>query len=119
MRAKLALLAAAAVVFAPGWGATESGGRAVTPDLAGRILAPTFEKASAGSQPEIGRWHHALEQSKPRSSSSRVVAWQSSGRSVSLFERVPIGAPVALLLVLVAFVAAARSPRAPPHLVTA
>lgn len=48
MRSRLVLLLAAAVVFAPGWAggasAAQDGG---STDLAARVLAPTFDEATA------------------------------------------------------------------------
>ena len=55
MRTKLALLAVAAIVFAPGWGSGDAiSGNDSSSDLAGRILAPTVEEASAQPQAKKG-----------------------------------------------------------------
>lgn len=48
MRSRLALLLAVAVVFAPGWAGGASAARdGSSSDLAARVLAPTFDEATA------------------------------------------------------------------------
>lgn len=48
MRSRLVLLLAAAIVFAPGWVGSASAARdGSSSDLAARVLAPTFDEATA------------------------------------------------------------------------
>lgn len=118
MRAKLALLAAAAVVFAPGWQVSDvatwrSGGS----ELAGRILAPTFDEASPASQSDRGA-HKRLDRAKPYEVFSKAFAWQGAASQLPSFEQLCLAVWVVLLLAAVAGLPSTRAPRAPPRFVT-
>ncbi len=119
MRAKLALLVAAAVVFAPGWPVSD--GSAPDPmgeALAGRILAPTVEEANVVSDAAAVKAKR-LERVKPRAGSWKTVAWRSA--SSAMPAPAPVWGPL-LAVVLAAAIALAlstRSPRGPPHVLTA
>jgi hypothetical protein len=118
VRAKLALLVAAAVVFAPGW--PPSDGSSVHPagdSLAGRILAPTVDEANVASDAAAVKAKR-LERVKPRAGSWKTVA----GRSASSSLPPPASLWWPLLAVAVAGAIALapspRSPRAPPQVLT-
>jgi hypothetical protein len=117
MRAKLALIAAAAAVFAPGWQVSDvATGRSVGAELAVRILALTFDEASAASQSDRGT-HKRLDRGKAREVSSKGLVWQGAASQLpSLVQRSHAGGTV--LLAGVAGLPSTRAPRAPPHFVT-
>jgi hypothetical protein len=114
MQAKLALLVAAAVIFAPGWQASDAvTGRPAGAELAGRILAPTFDEANAASQVHRGAYKR-LERPKPRGVSSKVFAWPTAACELPPLGHLWMAAPLALLLPAVGGALSTRSPRAPP-----
>ncbi len=118
MRAKLALLAAAAVVFAPGWQASDAvPGRPAGVDLAARILAPTFDEASAVSQADRGAYK-ALDRAKTRKPSSKFFAWQSAAYDPPSSDFLWSALVAVVLLAVTAGSPSTRSPRAPPLLLT-
>lgn len=118
LRAKLALFAAAAAVFAPGWGASDAMAKTrASSELAGRILAPTFHEASARGQIENGSYK-PLERAKPRPVSHNVLAWRTSATPTAPPKHLWVAAVAALVLMPLRRAPAFRSPRAPPHLLT-
>lgn len=110
IRKKLALFAAASVVFAPGWGARDdAAGPRPTVELAARILAPTFDEASIRQESPA---HSAVDRGKqpilPKGSVAAAI------RSVvPLLEQVGVAA-AGIWLLLNARPATSSSPRAPP-----
>lgn len=76
MRARLAAVLAAAVVFAPGWGADRPAD-SVRPsnDVAARILAPTFDEAAETRT--AGSTQKRFDRVGPRSEPSKLLPWQS------------------------------------------
>lgn len=119
MRAQLALLAAGAVVFAPAWstsGAPEPGPTGT--ELAGRILAPSFDRAAAVSQLDRGAFLRP-ERARPRGDSSRGLAAHSAALELRPFDRFWIVVGAALLVIALGAAPSVRSPRAPPQLLAA
>lgn len=116
VRAKLALLAAAAIVFAPAWGGTGTT-QSLSSDgsLTGRILAPTVDEGHGASH-AVGRATlQQLDRSKQRSSYKALTGVPLRS------DRIPPAAlwvpnfALALIAAAAAFVRSA-SPRAPPAL---
>ena len=117
LRAKLALLVTAAVVFAPGWDASDAVARAPAGgELGGRILAPTFDEASAS--PEADRRRERLERARFRGVSSKAFGWQGPASGLPQLEHFWIAVAAAVLLASIVGARSTRSPRAPPHLLT-
>jgi hypothetical protein len=114
MRFELALLTAAAVIFAPGWQAPITSSSSSGVELAGRILAPTFDEASAAS-PADRVAYERLEGT--HGVSSKALAWYAAS-ALPPVQHIQLALAVVLLLALVAVTPATRSPRAPPHPIT-
>ena len=116
MRAKLAVVVAVAVVFAPGWGASASVARSQAPsDLTGRILAPTFEEGSLERLGKVGLAKGSYR-GKPRPFVTKLVLAVAS--PAALHPPTPF---LLAALVVLAFRASRRIPtvgaqRAPPPL---
>lgn len=114
VRAKLALLIAAAVVFAPGWGAAREAKVAPDAAVAARMLAPTFDEAADQTSVAV---HKRQARIDARRLDGKLLPW-----------RLPPSPPTLALLILVALAALVvldavelkkpDSERAPPRLVT-
>lgn len=112
MPTKLALFAAVAIVFAPGWGASDAGaGRHAVSDLAGRILAPTVHESSAQPQSKAG-FQKRVEVA-PSGGVGKLAA-----SSASRGDQLALGAALAVLAAAGLFATGGltsdRSQRAPP-----
>ena len=120
VRIKLAWFAAAAVIFAPGWGSAGPDDRHFgAAGLTGRILAPTLDEARVTSGAETGVGFKHVDRVKLRHISPKTFVWLSAGFKPSF-----VGALCAMVVAPapVGFargIRGARSSRAPPHLVTA
>jgi hypothetical protein len=117
MRARLAVLIAAAVVFAPGWGADRVAGSDRGSDEVGaRMLAPTFDEASDRN---AGSAQKRLERFTPRTDSHKLLPWLPGND----FPTAPLGLVLAAALAISSFRSFEndRPPtgRAPPYLLTA
>ena len=98
MRVKLALLAAAAVVFAPGWQASEGVIKSSAgAELAGRILAPTFDEASAASRGDRGAYKQ-LERAKGLALFSKAMVWRSAATELAPLYHLWVAVLVGFLL---------------------
>lgn len=116
MRAKLAVVIAVAVVFAPGWGAERFAGETRSSvDVGARMLAPTFaqaaERTTFSAQKRLARHSPSAERSK-------LVGWGPTGDSPNL----PLGLILAISLAIYFFHPRQdprpRPGRAPPHPLT-
>jgi hypothetical protein len=119
LRAKLALFLAAAVVFAPGWGASDpairsmSGGEALT----ARILAPTVDGTRIGAKAESSSYE-VLDLAKHRPGSNKLVGLVLPPVPVPTPNQLCFAGLVSLVLIVVQRPARFQSPRSPPHLLT-
>lgn len=115
MRARLVLLLAAAVVFAPGWGDGEAlWGSNTASDLAGRVLAPTFDEASV----ERVRKPALVDGSKFRTFSNKVVVDVANSPDSDPRIRFVLTTVVGVAAIATRRVATFRPQRAPPSLLT-
>jgi hypothetical protein len=112
---KLALLAAAAVVFAPGPQASDAvNGRPTGAELAARILAPTFDEASPASQAESDRAYKRNERAKPDEPSSQAHDARFAASLLGPPEPLWMALSAVLLLVPILQVLSTRTSRGPP-----
>jgi hypothetical protein len=114
LRAKLVLLAVAALVFAPGWGADAAPHDAEASDLAGHILAPTVDEANSA----FDRPSHRHVRGKLRAVSGKEFAAVPAGTQLSPNASLWVSVFVASFLSVLVGIVSKRSARAPPHLVT-
>ena len=116
MRARLAVLIAIVVVFAPGWGADRSAGQKRGPsDIGARMLAPTFDDAADSA---IGSAQKLLDRVSLRSEPSKLLPWRAADGVPTL----PLGLILAIAVALSSFHLfeghRPRLGRAPPRLLT-
>lgn len=116
MRARLAVLIAIVVVFAPGWGADRFAGEKRGPsDVGARMLAPTFDEAADRA---TGSAQKRLDRASPRSEPSKLLPWRAANGVPTL----PLGLILATAVALSSFRPfeghRPRLGRAPPRLLT-
>ena len=117
MRARVALLLTAAIVFAPGWGGAEAvATQGPLSDLAGRILAPTFDDANSDVRSK-GAVAKRFERGKLQTSLSNAASAIAASRPRPPRELVLAALAVFALLTSLRF-SIPQTPRAPPHLLT-
>jgi hypothetical protein len=114
VRAKLALLAVTALVFAPGWGTDPAPHDAGATELAGRILAPTVDEASSISQLDP----HRQQRGKLRSSYAKEFASMPTGTQLLPDGDLWVAVLVTICISVLTGNAYVRPARGPPHLVT-
>lgn len=114
MRAKLAVFAAAAVVFAPGWGAEGIPQQKPSPsDVAARMLAPTFEEADRSTSVK-----KRSERPKPRDTGNNYLSFLTVSSEPEPPRELILSAIVAFAFVTACQSRRTRSRRAPPLLLT-
>ena len=112
------LVAAAVLVFAPGWGGEPTPSSSKTSsELVGRILAPTFDEASAERMGR-GAFEKRGSRVKPHGYSSKFVASLSAATSMQPPTQLLLAAVIALALVVSRQLPRFNAQRAPPHLLT-
>lgn len=114
MRAKLAVLVAVVVVFAPGWGSLREVDSSVEASVAARMLAPTFDEAADQTSIAVHKRQARLDS---RRVDAKLLPW-----------RLPTSPPALALLLVLALAALVvvdrggfrepNSERAPPRLLT-
>ncbi len=115
MKANLAILVAVVVVFAPGWGGDLGPEQALpSPDVAARILAPTFDEAVDRG---AGSVHNRLERHSSRGDTYTLVTSTPVVPALQPRELV-LAALVAVALIAVGGSRRPHVGRAPPLLAT-
>jgi len=113
VRTRIALLVAAAAVFAPGWGA-DAPARS-TSSVVGRMLAPNLEEGSIASPQGATRGLSTWDRSQPTSLWPKISARPSQYSGLFSLELLCAAVAVAVLFGR-ALRPTPRSPRAPPYL---
>ena len=118
VRHKLALLAAVAVVFAPGWHASGSPDSSpASAELTARVLAPTFDDARVSSKADRGLFKR-LEPNKSSPFSSKSPAWTDARSALFDLDRLWLTLALAAALTALAGALYEYPSRAPPSPLT-
>jgi hypothetical protein len=118
LRRSLVLLAGAVLIFAPGWGGEASVSLPTTAsDVAGRILAPTFDEASV-ERTGTGTFEKRMNRAKPYGHSSKIAPSVSGAAQMQPPAQFLLASLVALILVASRRLPNLQAQRAPPHLLT-
>ena len=118
VRQKFALLAAVAVVFAPGWQASglPDSSRA-SAELTARVLAPTFDDARVSSKADRGLFKRS-EPQKSSPFSGRSPAWTDAAFALPDLYRLWLTLALAAALTALAGALYEHPSRAPPSPLT-
>jgi len=117
MRARLAVLVAVSIVFAPGWGGDQLAvENRSSVEVGARMLAPTFDEAA---EQDAGRTQKRLERPSTRSDRSKLIPWRTTSDSPTLPLGLVLTAAIAVAFFHVSGDSRQRSGRAPPHPLTA
>ncbi|MFN2526860.1 MAG: hypothetical protein ABR505_11455 [Actinomycetota bacterium] len=118
MRKRVVWLATISIVFAPGWADGDISSRASTgADLVGRILAPTFEEASAEPL-GAAAFKERVGRSGPQTLPHNIMALLPNAALTQAPSQLLLGSVLAVVLFVWRQLSGFGAQRAPPHLLT-